>query len=203
MAKPAWFQSLSCSMANFTTRNPIKRLRSRWRFSETRFMKRSAPGFLGDCLPLSTRFIVAMSGSRTENGSLPARLRQKRNLQSRWRLAMTTRISRQYCGALDQELDQNRRSPPLPFLRQPTRQQWPQPHPRLQRLPLPQNRMARTTTTIKTGLCSDVENSLLQAQRKSLTTPQPCLLQLAWERQICQLQTLANKRLVEKSQACR
>src|SRR5256885_1273668 len=157
-------------MANSMTVDLIKLLRFLWPSSGTPFMKRYAPASLKGCLPLAARFTEATRGLLTENGSLSAHLRQKKDLQNRWRLAMTTRISRQYCGALDQELDPNRRSPPLPFLRQPTRQQRPPRRPRLWRLPLQQNRMARTTTTIKTGLCCDGENSLLQAQRKSLTT---------------------------------
>src|SRR5882724_4100406 len=177
-------------MANSMTVDLIKLLRFPWPSSGTRFMKRYAPGFLKDCLPLVARFTEATRGLQMENGSPPAQLRQKKDLQNRRRLAMTTRISRQYCGALDQELDPNRRSRPLPFLRQPTRQQWPPQRPRLQRLPLLQNRTVRTMTMTKTGLCCGGENSPLQAQRKTLTTPQRCLPQLAW-RQICLLQTLA------------
>src|SRR5438270_5884700 len=163
-------------MANFMTPDVRRLLQFLWRFSRTRFMKRYAPAFLKGCLPLAARFTEATPGLQTENGRLPAHLRQKKDLQKRWRLAMTIRISRQYCDAPDQELDQNRRSPPLPFLRQPTRQQRPPRRPRLRRLPLLQNRVVRTMTMTKTGRCSDEENSLLQAQRKSLTTPRPCLL---------------------------
>jgi len=171
----------------------IKLLRFRWPSSGTRFMKRYAPASLKDYLPLAARFTEATPGLQTENGSLPAQLHQKKDLQNRWRLAMRIRISRQYCDAPDQKLHPNRRSRPLPFLRQPTRQQRPPRRPRLWRLPLLRNRVVRTMTMTKTGLCSEGENSLLQAQRESLTTPQPCLLQLAWERQICQLQTRPNQ----------
>src|SRR5438552_15052951 len=192
-------------MANSMKVDLIKLLRFLWPSSGTRFMKRYAPASLKDYLPLAARFTEATPGLQTENGRLPAHLRQKKDLQKRWRLAMTIRISRQYCDAPDQELDQNRRSPPLPFLRQPTRQQRPPRRPRLRRLLPFQNRVVRTMTMTmtKTGLYCDGENSLLLAQKKSLTTQQPCLLQLAWERKICQLQTLANKRLLGKSQLCR
>ena len=181
----------------------IKLLRFLWPSSGTRFMKRYAPASLKDYLPLAARFTEATPGLQTENGRLPAHLRQKKDLRNRRRLAMTTRISRQYCGALDQELDQNRRSRPLPFLRQLTRQQRRHRSPRLRRLPLLQNKVARTTTMTKTGRSSAGETSLLQAQRMSLTAPQECPPELAWERQICLLQTLANKRLAGKSQPCR
>lgn len=179
----------------------IRLLQFPWRSSGIRSMKRYGQAFLKDCLRWAAFFTEATRGLQTGNGSRSAQLRQKKDLRNRRRLAMTTRISRQYCGALDQ-VDQNRRSRPLPFLRQLTRQQRRQRSPRLRRLPLLQNKVARTTTMTKTGRCSAGETSLPQAQRKSLTAPQESP-KLAWERQICLLQTLANKRLAGKSQPCR
>src|SRR2546430_17644648 len=109
-------------MANFMTPGLIKRLRSRWRSSGTRFMKRCAPGFPKDCLRLSARFIVVTRGLQKENGSLPAQLRQRRDLQNCRRLAMTIKTSRRCCGVPNQEVgqklgrkpDQKRRSPTRP-----------------------------------------------------------------------------------------
>ena len=190
-------------MANSMTPDLIRLLQFPWRSSGIRSMKRYGQAFLKDCLRWAALFTEATRGLQTGNGSRSAQLRQKKDLRNRRRLAMTTRISRQYCGALDQELDQNRRSRPLPFLRQLTRQQRRHRSPRLRRLPLLQNKVARTTTMTKTGRSSAGETSLLQAQRMSLTAPQECPPELAWERQICLLQTLANKRLAGKSQPCR
>src|SRR5438034_4904096 len=86
-------------MANSMKVDLIKLLRFLWPSSGTPFMKRYAPASLKGCLPLAARFTEATRGLLTENGSLSAHLRQKKDLQNRWRLAMTTRISRQYCEA--------------------------------------------------------------------------------------------------------